>query len=176
MKRFKYISIALVLLVLDIGLTIYFLNFSETAVEGNPLFQIDGGYLALVVNFMYILTVFLLELLVLNKYETIVLEVNSFNSYVKKLIKNDNFSYILASFSFAYIISTITSRLMAIIDWIIFGIYGNDFYQLAYTNLRKKMPLGRYDVVVAVIVFVVSLVVWYRLEYLKSKKLIDKTQ
>ena len=165
----KYIIIAISFFVLDLGLTWYFLNYSDYADEGNPLFDIDGGYLALVLNLLYLITIFMLERFVVRKYETIIIESNNAIDYTKKLMNSDKYNFMITSFVFAFIISTLASRLVAIIDWIIFGIYKANFYQTKYVMLRSKMPLQRFDLVVTVIVFIVSLMLWYKLEHKKQK-------
>lgn len=46
-NRNKYFLTAILFFILDFGLTWYFINFYPNAAEGNPLFNIDGGYIAL---------------------------------------------------------------------------------------------------------------------------------
>lgn len=85
-------------------------------------------------------------------------------------MNSDKNSFIATSFVYAFIISTLTSRLVAIIDWIIFGIYKSNFYHTKYAILRSKMPLKRFYPVVMILVFVISLMLWYKLEFKKQNK------
>lgn len=171
-KKYKYILIAISLFVLDFDLTWYFLNYSPHASKGNLLFDLDGGYLALILNAFYIIIIFILEKFFVNKYETQMFDSTNTFDYVKKLMSLDKSSFIFVSFSFAFIMSTLSSRLVAIIDWIVFGIYQGKFYQTKYAILRSKMPLGRFDLVVIILIFIVSLIIWYKLEYKKTKSII----
>ena len=148
------------------------MNYSPHASEGNPLFDIDGGYLALILNAFYLIIIFILEKFVVNKYETQIIDSSSTLSYVKKLMASDKSTFIFVSFAYAFIISTLSSRVVAIIDWIVFGIYQGSFYQTKYSILRSKMPLGRCDLVVTILVFIIALIIWYKLEYKKTKNIV----
>lgn len=169
-KKNKYFIISILFFVLDFGLTWYHLNFSSDALEGNPLFTIDGGYLALVMNLIYLILIFIFEKLIINKYQTI--NINSKNSfdYFKNLYKSDKNNFIVNSFVFAFIISTLSSRLTAIIDWLVYSFYKYNFKQSKYAIIRSKMPFQRFDFTVGLIMFVVALILWFKLEFKKMKK------
>lgn len=169
-KKNKYALIALLLFTLDFGLTWFFIYNDSHHLEGNPLFQIDGGYLALAINFLYLIVIFLIEKLILNKYETIVIEASSGLDYYKKLYKTDRSNYIITSISFAFIFSTFASRISAIIDWVIFGIYRGNYPLTKYALIREKMPFHRYDVTIAFLSFFIFVILWYKIEYKKSKQ------
>ena len=76
--RYRFLAIALLLLIVDFGLTWYFLNFTSYVEEGNLLFATDGGYLSLFINLVYLVVVFIIGWKV-EHYDTIV--VNASNSY-----------------------------------------------------------------------------------------------
>lgn len=176
LKDKKYIILATILFILDFVITLYFVNNSPYAEEGNPLFNIDGGYLVLVLNLLYLLMVFILEKFIIRKYETILLNASGFVDYSVKLFKNEKSDFILTSFVYAFIIASLASRLVVIIDWIIFGIYHESFKQTNYSILKSKMPLGRFDPIISIITLLVAVIVWYYLEYQKSKKMFNSIQ
>jgi hypothetical protein len=167
-KRYQLLLIAIVLFLVDFGLTWYFLNYSSYAEEGNPLFLIDGGYLSLIINFIYVSIVFIIGYII-EKYQTIVLEAKNGFDYFIKLYKTDRTDYIIISFLTAFIFATFASRTTVIIDWVIYGIYQSDFFSTKYAIMRDQMPLGRYDVVVTFISLLLFVPLWFKLEYKKSK-------
>jgi uncharacterized protein with PQ loop repeat len=59
-----------------------------------------------------------------------------------------------------------------ITDWIIYGIYQRDYYSTGYAIMRDKMPFGRYDLIIALLSFWLFVVLWYKIEYRKSKKVL----
>ncbi|MCK9235352.1 MAG: hypothetical protein WC225_04905 [Acholeplasmataceae bacterium] len=169
----KFILIAIFLFALDFGVTWYLINFGPGGLdEGNPLFEIDGGYLALVVNFLYLSLVFGLEKLVFNKYQTVVLDASGSFEYTKKIFKSDKTDFVVVSIVFAFVLSTFLSRAMAIIDWVVYGFYKGEFHKTKYAILRSKMPFGRYDSLIAVISLIVFYVLWFHIEYRRSQKLL----
>lgn len=169
-KTYRYIIFAIIFFLLDFGLTWYYLNYSSDASEGNPLFSIDDGYLVLVINFIYLILIFIIEKFIINKYETINIHSKNSFDYFKNLYKSDKNNFIVNSFVFALVISTLSSRLMAIIDWIVYGVYKSRFKQTKYAIIREKMLLQRFDPVVGLIMFVVTFILWYKLEYNKMIK------
>lgn len=171
LKRYKYTLIAILLFILDFGLTWYFIRYGSADLEGNPLFHIDGGFIALILNFIYIITILLLESLVIRKYETIVVEANNGYNYFKNILKSEKWNFMIVSLIFSFIISTFASRLTAIIDWIIYGIYRGNYHKTTYAIIRDKMPLNRYDIIVVPLAFILSFIIWYKIEYKKSKEL-----
>lgn len=98
------------------------------------------------------------------------LDANNTFDYMKKLMHSDKYSFIFTSFVYAFIISTLASRFVAIIDWLIFGIYKSNFEQIHYAMLRSKMPLQRFDPIVTVFVFLIALIFWYKFEFKKTKR------
>ncbi len=168
-RRYKLLIIAISLFIVDFGLTFYFLNYTSFAEEGNPLFQLDGGYISLIVNFIYIISVFIIGVIVEN-YQSINLEAHNTLDYINKLYKTDRTDFIVISLMTAFVYATFTSRLVAIMDWIVYGIYQTDFHITTYAIIRSAMPLGRYDISVALVSFVLYVLIWFKFEYRKSKK------
>lgn len=170
-RRYKLLLIAISLFIADFGLTWYFLNYTSYANEGNPLFLIDGGYLSLIVNLIYVAVVFIIGCII-ERYQTIIIEANSSFDYFKKLYKTDRTDFIIISFLTAFVFATFVSRATAILDWIIYGIYQSGFYETNYAMIRAKMPLGRYDIVVICISLFLFVQLWFKFEYKKSKKIL----
>jgi len=169
----KIIITIFILFLLDFVLTLYYLNNSITAGEGNPLINVDNGYIILVINLIYfIIVIFLAK--IIDKYKTVILESKGTFDYVKKIYKSDNYIFIFVCFAFSFVYASIISRLIVVIDWAIFGIYENIFYSTTYSRLRDLMPFGRYDIFFGVLSFFIFIPIWYRLEYKKSNKSITK--
>lgn len=172
-KRYLLLLIAISLFLVDFGLTWYFLNYTAYAEEGNPLFLIDGGYLSLVINLIYVVTVFIIGYNI-EKYQTIIIEANSCFDYFKKLYKTNRSDFIIISILTSFIYSTFASRLTAILDWIIYGIYQSGFYDTKYAIIKTKIPFGRYDVLVIFITFFIFILIWVKSEYNKSNKYLQR--
>lgn len=169
--KIKYLLplIAVLLFIIDIGLTAYFLIYTSYAEEGNPLFYIDAGYLSLVVNLIYLVIVFVIGHTI-EKYESISIEASNSFDYFKKLYKTDRTNFIYVSSLTAFVYATFASRVIAILDWVMYGVYQRSFYSTQYAMLREKMPLGRYDLVAAPFLFLFFIILWYKFEFIKSKK------
>jgi len=170
-KRYLLLLIAISLFLVDFGLTWYFLNYTAYAEEGNPLFAIDGGYLSLIINLIYVVTVFIIGYKI-EKYQTIIIEANSSFDYFKKLYKTNHYDFIIISVLTSFIYSSFVSRLVAIIEWIVYGIYQSDFYDTKYAIIKAKMPFGRYDILFIFIAFFIFIFIWFKSEYNKSNKLL----
>lgn len=125
-------------------------------------------------NFLYLFAVYFAAKLYC-KYETVVLDANNTFGYIKKIYKSDNTIFILVNASFTFITTTFISRLVAIIDWIIFGIYKGRYFKTNYAILRSMMPFERFDIVVGVLVALISVPLWFYIEHQKSKKSIQST-
>lgn len=175
-RKYKLLLIAISLFIVDFGLTWYFLNYTAYANEGNPLFQIDSGYLSLIVNLVYVAVVYIIGCIIEN-YQTIIIEANSGFDYFKKLYTTDRTDFIIISFLTAFVFATFVSRATAILDWIIYGIYQSGFYETNYAMIRAKMPLGRYDIVVICVSLFLFVQFWFKSEYKKSKEVLkDKNK
>jgi len=170
-KRYQFLLIAVVLFLLDFGLTWYFINYTSNVQEGNPLFAIDGGYLSLFVNLMYAVAVFMIGYKI-EKFQTIVIGANNSYDYFKKLWNSNRTDFITISFLSAFVFASFISRFSVIIDWIIYGIYQSNFYSTGYAIIREQMPFGRYDLVIGLLSLWLFVVLWYKTEYKKSKKLL----
>lgn len=173
MKRKRKIIIsAIVLFVLDLFLTLFNLyNYHYLVTEGNPLVYMDNGYLILIVNAFYFLVIVVLAIYI-DSYNTVHIDSVGTFDYVKKLFHSDHYKFLFVSISFAFVYATLVSRLIVVIDWIVFGIYTNSFFQTLYSRLRDMMPLGRFDIVLGIIAFIIFLPIWYKFEYNKTKQMI----
>jgi uncharacterized protein with PQ loop repeat len=172
-KRYTLLAIAISLFIADFGLTWYFLNYTSYVEEGNPLFTIDGGYLSLFVNFLYAVVVFIIGYK-MEQYQTIVIEANSGFDYFKKLWKSNRTDFISISFLSSFVFASFFSRLTVITDWIIYGIYQREYFSTGYAILRDKMPFERYDLIIALLSFWLLVLLWYKIEYRKSKEVFQK--
>lgn len=170
---YKTIIIALILFLLDFVLTLYYVNSSAYAHEGNPLIYINNGYIILGINLVYLIVLFIFSKIV-EKYKTVVLKAKNSFDYVRKLYKSDHYRFIFVSLAFAFVYASIVSRIIVVIDWIVFGIYDYDFPYTIYSKLRDLMPFGRYDIIFGILSFFILIPIWYRMEYKKSKTLCEK--
>lgn len=172
MKTSKNIIITtLILFLLDFILTLYFLNNSSYVSEGNPLVYTDYGYIVLVINLVYMLTIVFLSKII-EKYKTVILKSKGTLDYIKQLYKSNHISFIFVSLAFSFVNATLVSRLVVVVDWVIFGIYENTFYSTTYFKIRDFMPFGRYDILIGVLSFFIFIPIWYRLEFKKSITLV----
>lgn len=161
--------IAISLFIVDFGLTWYFLNYTSYVQEGNPLFALDGGYLSIFLNLVYIVVVFIVGCKI-EQYKTITIDSRNSYDYFKKLWKSNQTDYISVSFLISFVYASFISRFTVITDWIIYGIYQRNFFSTGYAILRDKMPFGRYDLVVAILAFWIFVWLWYKMEFRKSKE------
>ena len=172
MKTSKNIIITtLILFLLDFILTLYFLNNSSYVSEGNPLVYTDYGYIVLVINLVYMITIVFLSKII-EKYKTVILKSKGTLDYIKQLDKSNHISFIFVSLAFSFVNATLVSRLVVVVDWVIFGIYENTFYSTTYFKIRDFMPFGRYDILIGVLSFFIFIPIWYRLEFKKSITLV----
>ncbi|HHX80243.1 MAG TPA: hypothetical protein GX692_04175 [Acholeplasmataceae bacterium] len=172
MKTSKNIIITtLILFLLDFILTLYFLNNSSYVSEGNPLVYTDYGYIVLVINLVYMITIVFLSKII-EKYKTVILKSKGTLDYIKQLYKSNHISFIFVSLAFSFVNATLVSRLVVVVDWVIFGIYENTFYSTTYFKIRDFMPFGRYDILIGVLSFFIFIPIWYRLEFKKSITLV----
>lgn len=169
----KIIITTFILFLLDFVLTLYYLNNSGYVGEGNPLINFANGYIILIINLVYfVIVIFLVK--IVDKYKTVILESKGTFDYVKKLYKSDHFLFIFVCFAFSFVYSSIVSRSIVVIDWVIFGIFKNTFYDTTYSRLREIMPFGRYDIIFGVLSIFIFIPIWFKLEYKKSYKSIKK--
>ncbi|WP_264229565.1 hypothetical protein [Acholeplasma laidlawii] len=173
-KAWKITSIAFILLILDLGLTLYFLyNYDGVVSEGNQIvYSSKYGYLVFVINFVYLVMVFVASVLN-SRYQTVIINASSTMNYTKRLYTSDNYSFILANVCFTFIVATFVSRMTAIFDWIVFGFHRENFFNSTYAIIRSTMPMERYDIITGAIAALIAIPLWFHLEYLKSKKIIN---
>lgn len=171
-KAYVMILIAVILFLVDFGLTFYFVNAYENLVyEGNLLTRSEYGYLSLIVNLIYLIIIILLSIAI-SKYQTVAIDSKNAFVYTIKLYKSDAFKFMFISLAYAYVIATFVSRFSAIVDWIVFGIYKSNFITTGYAIFRSILPFGRYDVIIGLIVFLIMLPLWFYLEYRKSQQIL----
>lgn len=170
MKKSKKIIItAFILFILDFLLTLYFLwNYDHLVDEGNPLIYIDNGIWVLILNACYFIIIIILAK-VLDKYKTVYTDVVSLRSYIKYLFSSEHYKFIFISIIYAFVNASLVSRLIVVIDWLVFGIFKNDFFNTTYYYLRNLMPFGRFDITIGILAFFLFILLWYILEYKKVK-------
>lgn len=173
-KAWKITSIAFILLILDFGLTLYFVhNYYPLVSEGNQVMNNSQyGFFVFIINFVYLLMVFVASA-IYNKHQTVIINASSTMNYTKRLYTSDNYSFILANVCFTFIVATFVSRMTAIFDWIVFGFYRENFFNSTYAIIRSTMPMERYDIITGAIAALIAIPLWFHLEYLKSKKIIN---
>lgn len=176
-KKFnKTLLIVFLLFIADFLLTLYFLNTSDIADEGNPLINIAQGYPIIVINIIYFIVV-IIFIFVIRKYNTILIPSKNTFEYTKGLFKNEDsskFIYVSAMFSFVY--ASIISRVITITDWIVFGFTKEQFYSSLYAQIREVMPFGRFDIIISIISIFIFLPLWYKLEFNKSNNLLQSEE
>lgn len=95
-------------------------------------------------------------------------------NYIKRLYTSNHSSFIIVGMCFTFIVASIVSRSTAILDWVVFGIYKENFFNTQYAIIRSTMPMERYDVVTGIIAGLVAIPLWFHIEYLKSKKVLQQ--
>lgn len=170
-KKYRLLLIAISLFMIDFGLSWYFINFTSYAEEGNPLFLLNIGYISYIINFIYIIAVLMIGKTI-NHYQTIqIASKNSFD-YIKKLFQSDRTDFIVLANITAFVYATFASRLTAILDWIIYGIYQDNFDKTQYAIVRSMLPFDRYDTLVIFVSFLIFLLLWFKVEHQKSNALL----
>ena len=127
--------------------------------------------MSLFVNFLYAVVVFIIGYK-MEQYQIIVIEANSCYDYFKKLWKSNRTDFISISFLSSFVFASVSPKLTVITDWIIYGIYQREYYSTGYAILRDKMPFERYDLIIALLSFWLFVVLWYKIEYRKSKEVL----
>jgi hypothetical protein len=173
-KRILRINLfSITLFLLDIILTIYYtINYHKIIFEGNPLVYYRYGYYVFILNIIYLLIIFFLSKSLI-KHQTIVYQSKNTLNYIKNLYYGHHINFIFIHASFVFIYSTLIARSVVIIDWIMFGIYKENFINSWYNIIRDKMPFQRYDVLVLFICAFILTFTWYHLEYKKSMKILN---
>lgn len=170
-KRRRYITIAILLFIIDLTLTLYYTSrYQHLIDEGNLLISIWQGYLVIPANLIYLMMVWFAATQV-DSYETVVIKARHPYQYFASLFKSKSSQFILINACYTYIIASFVSRGVAIIDWVVFAVYKEKFFQTGYAVFRSSLPLGRYDLVVTWTAIILLIPLWFILEYQKSKKL-----
>jgi hypothetical protein len=170
-KRSRYITLAILLLVIDLTLTLYYTSrYQHLIDEGNLLISIWQGYLVIPANLIYLLMVWFAATKV-DSYQTLMIEARHPYHYFTSLFKSKSSQFILINACYTYIMASFVSRGVAIMDWVVFAVYKENFFQTGYAVLRASFPLGRYDLVATWTAIILLIPLWFILEYQKSKKL-----
>ncbi len=179
-KSFILTLCFLCLTVFDILLT--FMGTPDLKDEGNPISAIfNFGWIALIITNIIAIAVFgLFAHIAFDKYKTPHIRVNSFFEFYLMLFYNTktmivkpmfklpkNWLPFFAMISFSGCISLIVGRIVVVLEWIavLLG-YEDSFYFV----LREHIPLGRTDVWIFVIAFLISVVVWMESEFRKVRQ------
>lgn len=172
MKRvFRILSIAFILLLIDFLMTaICTIEYGHLVDEGNPLFRSAHASWILPLNIIYLISI-VITAMGYGRYDTIVCEAETAFAYVKQLYRVESSQFIIAVSCFAYIFSTFVSRGIVILDWVVFAICKDAFFQTGYAIFREQMPFGRYDIFTGLISLFVAIPLWFVIECRKSKKI-----
>jgi len=169
-KEYLFLMIAFMLMITDLSLTLYYFSaYDHIISEGNPLISTQYGYLVIPINLVYLISVFIASKFYL-EHKTENLDANHTFEYIKHLFHGHSSKFILVIACFGYIVSTFVSRFTVILDWIVFGIYKENFNDTFYAIFRETLPFGRYDILSGLIAFFVAIPLWFFLEYNKSKE------
>lgn len=170
----RVVLIACILFVLDFGLTVILweLNY-HIVTEGNPLIHLENRFIIFYVNIGYIIMIGLLSLY-LKHYKTIVIESKNAFLYMVALYKSDHYKFLIASSFFSIIIGSFISRSIAILDWVLFGLFHEAYFESFYYHLRDQMPFQRFDILVGILSFIIVWPLWFKFEHKKIKHLSKK--
>lgn len=167
MKPSKALLIAIVLFILDLGLTAFYINVEYGVIgEANPL----DGPTVLVINSLYFVAVYVASKPVY-AYQTIKLPSKHTLSYIGELYKSHHSMFIIISVLYSFVMSTLVTRGFIIFEWILFGIFKEAFSQSIYFDIRGVLPLQRFDIVFLGIAFIYFVYRWYSKQYEASKKM-----
>lgn len=179
-KFYLLMGLYLLLVILD-GLLTY-LHTPDLALEGNPLVANLGlGWMALfIANVTVIALVGASSYYTFFKYQTTVAKADNRREYLSQLFfgRPDKFLWTLykfpqnrrfswAMFGYGIIHGLIVSRAILVLEWAF-------HLPPAYNHLRNMMPLGRLDIVLAMMVLVFSTWHWLNNEYLASKRMMQE--
>ena len=174
------------LVLADGALTYY--NTPDLANEGNPLVsRLNLGWGALItINLLLLVAMFFLCRFVFEKYQTIVADVPNVRSYISQLWFNrpDKFAWtfyklpknwkpVLANSGYAIYFAFCAGRLICVLEWVGVSI-GLDMS--GYYSFRDKLLFGRLDILVACVVGIAFLFIWYYVEYRNNQKLLAVEQ
>ena len=176
-----YISAFLALAAADGVLT--YIATPDLSNEGNPLVTVFGaGWLVLIVAgvigfALYTAAVYY----VFVRYKRAVIQCDGFTQYISMLFfnrpdkfiqtlykmpkkKSPAFSFMIANTCFAFALSFILARTVAVAEWILYLSARLYLYMYAH-YFRNKLPFQRFDVWVFIASFLASSAYWYYREY-----------
>ena len=162
-KFYILIGIYIALALADGALT--FINTPDLKLEGNPLVSVFGfGWESLIIaNILGFVLVFFSSYYTFIKYEPMKTSVNNRREYLSQIFFNrpDKFAWtfykwppnrqpIYAYAGYVLMYGMITARIVVIFQWII-----HDMRVYIYDYIRGKMPFGRMDIVIMLIVIII---------------------
>jgi len=148
-------------------------KYSDIVGEANQLlYNKQTAYIVLILNILYLIAVFFAARLN-NKYQTPLYKANNVLEYTKKLYQSNNFIFILVNASFTFIVTTFVSRLVTILEWVLFGIFKENFFNSNYSKIKALLPFNSFGLVFSFITIFISIPLWFYLEHLKSQKMIN---
>ena len=179
-KSFVLTLCFLGLTVFDILLT--FWGTPDLTDEGNPISAIFNlGWIALAVSNIFAIFIFaLFAHIAFDKYKApqftadnffefyLMLFYNTKTMVVKPMFKlPKNWMPFFAMISFSACVSLIVGRVVVVLEWIAILLgFKESFYFMA----REYLPFGRTDIWAFIIAFLVSVLVWMELQYVKVRK------
>ncbi|MBR5273472.1 MAG: hypothetical protein IKU25_08820 [Clostridia bacterium] len=179
-KSLVFTSSFLLLTVLDILLT--FIGTPDLTDEGNPISAVfEFGWIALIITNLIALVIFaLFSHMAFVRYKTPKIEVDNFFEFYLMLFYNTktmvvkpmfklpkNWMPFFAMISYAACIALIAGRIVVVAEWIAILL---GYEHSAYFMVRVGIPLGRTDIWVFVLAFLISVIVWMEKEFKKVRK------
>ena len=175
------LTLSFVLLtVADILLT--FFGTPDLVDEGNPISAIFRfGWIALIITNIFAIVVFaLFAHVAFDRYKTPRMSVDTFFEFYLMLFYNTktmvvkpmfklprNWMPFFAMISFSACVALIAGRIVVVAEWIAILL---GYEHSAYFMARAGIPLGRTDIWVFVVAFLISVIVWMEKEYKKVRK------
>ncbi len=168
---FRMLSIAFVLLLMDLFLTIRYLGmYGHLVDEGNPLAYSAYAIWMIPINILYLISI-VIAARCYRAYDTVETNATTVFGYVKALYQADSNRFILVASCYAYMLSTFVSRGSAILDWLVFAYYKETFFVTGYAMIRDSLPFGRYDILMGLITVFMAFPLWFWSQYRQSKSM-----
>ncbi len=179
-KSLTFTLLFLILTISDILLT--FIGTPDLVDEGNPISAVfEFGWIALMLTNIFAIVVFaLFSHVAFVRYKTPKIEVNNFFEFYLMLFYNTktmvvkpmfkwpkNWMPFFAMISYCACIALIAGRVVVVAEWIAILL---GYEHSAYFMARAGIPLGRTDIWVFVVAFLISVIVWMEKEFKKVRK------
>lgn len=171
-------------LMLSDGLLTY-INTPDLKREGNPLVAVFGLgweslFLANILVFgLYIITTYYAFV----RYKTVAIQAKNVFEYISGLLygRTDKFIWFLYKFpknrkpygailGFALAYTMIVGRTVVVLEWLCITLKVD---MTSYNKIASFFPFGRVDVVLAMIVCISSILLWFKMQHEKSKKILQ---